>query len=134
MGKARIEKQLLVTADNKVGMFADVTSAVSDTKVNLKAICAWGMEGKAYFALLTSDNAKAQGALKAKGFKVEEQEAVVVNLEDKVGTAASIAKKIKAAGVNLEYVYGSNCGCKDTSALLVLVSKDNAGLLNALNG
>ena len=134
MGKARLEKQLIASCDNKVGKFADVTAVLAEAKVNLKAICAWGMEGKAYFAFLTSDNVKASSGLKSKGFKVEEHEAVAVNLEDKIGAAAAIAKKIKAAGIDLEYVYGTTCGCKDSSALLVLESKENAKLVSVING
>jgi hypothetical protein len=133
MGKARVEKQLFTVTKDEVGMFADVTSAIANAEINLKAICAWGMEGKAYFALLTNNNAKASQALVAKGFKVEEREVVVVELDDKIGAAAALAKKIKPSGINLEYAYGSNCGCKNTSALLVLVSKESEKLAAAIN-
>ncbi len=133
MAKAKLAKQVFVTTENKTGMFAEVTSALAGTKVNLTGICAWSMEGKAYFALLTSDNAKAITTLSGKGFQAIEQEVVTVMLEDKIGAASGIAQKIKMAGLDLEYVYGTNCGCKDSSALLVIIAKENAKVVSCLN-
>lgn len=134
MEKAKLEKHVVAITDNQAGMFAQVASALTEAKVNLKAICAWSMQDKANFALLTNNNAKAMQVLKAKGYKVEEQEVVTLILQDKVGSAAEIAKKIQAKGINLDCVYGTTCGCPNATALLVLVSKENAKLLSALNG
>ena len=134
MEKAKLEKHVVAITDNQAGMFAEVASVLAEAKVNLKAICAWSMQDKAHFAILTNNNAKAIQALKAKGFQVEEQEVVTMNLQDKVGSAAEIAKKIQARGINLDYVYGTTCGCPNSTALLVLVSKENAKLVSALNG
>ncbi len=134
MSKAQLNKQILVTTNNKVGEFANVTTALSDANVNLKGICAWGEEGKARFALLADNPAAAKSALKNKGFQVSETDVVTVLLEDKVGAAAAVAKKIKDAGINLDYVYGTVCGCAQTSAMLVISSKENAKIISVLNG
>ncbi len=134
MGNAKITKQVLVTTKDEVGQFFEVTSAIADAKVNLTGICAWGKDNQAFFALLTNDNAKAIAALTAKGFQASEQDVVTVMLEDKVGAAKTIAKKIRDAGLNLDCVYGTVCGCKDTSAFLVISSKENAKVVSCLNG
>jgi hypothetical protein len=132
MSQAKLVKQVVATTPNETGEFFKVTSALADAQVNLKGICAWGQGIEAHFALLTDNNAKAIAALSAKGIKANEEEAVAVILEDKIGAAGTIAKKIKEANINLEYVYGTTCGCKDTSALLVLVSKENAKIISSL--
>lgn len=134
MIKAKLVKQVVTTTKNEMGMFENVTSVISEAKVNITGICAWSKDDKAFFALLTDNNAKAVSALSAKGMEVKEQEAVAVMLEDKVGAAQTLAKKIKDAKINLDYVYGTTCGCKDTGALMVLVSKENAKLISCLNG
>lgn len=134
MAKASLIKQLKVEADNKVGTLADVSGAIAETGVNITAICGYGIEGKAFFYIVTSDNTKVISALSQKGYKVGENEVVAVKLEDKVGQAKEIANKIKAAGIDLEYIYGSTCGCADTQALLVINSKENAKVVSAING
>ena len=48
---------------NKVGLLSEIGTALAGAKVNITAICAYGMENKAYFMLLTESNAKAKKAL-----------------------------------------------------------------------
>ena len=133
MGKATLAKQLLIEAENKVGMFAEVSSSIADAGVNMTAICAYSMGQQAIFAIITSNNAKAIEALKGKGFSVKEEEVVAVALEDTVGAAKSIAAQIKNVGISLDYLYGSTCGCADTKAVMVIVCKENEKLIAALN-
>lgn len=132
MANANAAKELKITANNEVGTFEKVTSAISGAGVNIKAICAWSEGNKACFVLLTDDNAKAQSALKSKGFSAEEKEVVTLSLKDEIGSAAKIAKKIKDAGIDLSRVYGSSCGCNDASALLVFGTKEPKKLLDCL--
>ena len=134
MEKAVLEKQVVAITNNKVGMFAEVTSCLAEAKINIRAICAWSMQDKAHFSLLTNNNAEALAALNAKGFEVNEEAVVTVNLDDKIGSAANIAQKLKGAGINLDYIYGTSCGCPKTTALLVLVSKENAKIVDTLKG
>ncbi|MBL7198218.1 MAG: ACT domain-containing protein [Candidatus Omnitrophica bacterium] len=134
MAKATLAKQLTVETENKVGMLAELTGTIADAGVNITAICAYGMENKAIFMLISSDNNKAKGVLAQKGYKVEEGEVVTVMLEDKVGQAKGIADKIKAAGINLDYLYGTTCGCTDSPALMVIGSKENAKVVSVVNG
>jgi hypothetical protein len=133
MVMATLKKQLLVTTTNKVGEFAAITAVLSAAKVSLTGICAWAEGEKAMFALLTDSVDTAKNALTAKGYQTTEEDVITVMLEDKVGAAAAIAKKIKDAGINLDYVYGAVCGCKDTKALLVIGSKEKSGIIAALN-
>ncbi|MDD5574013.1 MAG: hypothetical protein PHH75_02420 [Candidatus Omnitrophica bacterium] len=133
MSAATVNKQVLVTTSNKAGEFAAITAALSDAKVNLVGICAWSEGDKANFALLADNITAAKNALKAKGYQVAEEDVITVKLEDKVGAAADIAKKIKDAGINLDYVYGTVCGCADTKALLVVGSKEKTKILSVLN-
>lgn len=133
MSTAKVEKQIFVVANNKVGTFAEITEALAGANVNLRGLCAWSVKSDAFFALLTDNNAKAIAGLAKKGLKAEEQDAVTVSLDDKVGAAADLAKKIKNAGVNLDYAYGTTCGCNSKPALMVLVSKENNKLVSVLN-
>ena len=63
MAKARKVKEISFTTPNKVGLLSEVTTAITKAKVNINAICAYGMGNTAYFMLITVSNAKAKKAL-----------------------------------------------------------------------
>ncbi len=133
MAKCSKVKELIITTENKPGMLAEVTSAITGQGVNISAVCAYSMEGKAVFMLLTSDEKKAKSAAGAKGWKVEESDVVVVELPDKVGAAKQIADKLKAKGVNLNYIYGTTCTCSpDCASRLVMKADNNDTAISAL--
>jgi len=130
MAKVTKVNQLMVETPDEVGMMAKVCSAISDAGVNIKAISAYVKEGKGYFMLLTDDNAKAEQALKSAGFAVSQEEVVAVELENEIGAAKRMAKKLADAGVNLKKCYGSTGN--GTMALLVFNSSDNEKAIRTL--
>lgn len=130
MAKASKVNQLMVETPDEVGMMAKVCSAISDAGVNIRAISAYVKEGKGYFMLLTDDNSKAEEALESGGFSVSQEEAVAVELENEVGAAKRMAKKLADAGVNLKYCYGSTGDGE--MALMVFNSDDNEKAIRTL--
>jgi len=133
MTKCSKGKELIVTTEDKLGMLAEITSVITGQGVNISAICAYGMEGKAIFMMLTSDNQKAKIQAELKGWKAEESDVAVVELPDKVGAAKEIADKLKAKNVNLKYIYGTTCTCSPNCACrLVLKSEDSDAIISAL--
>jgi len=130
MAKANKVNHLIVETPDEVGMMAKVCSAVSDAGVNIKALCAYVEDEKGYFMLLTDDNSKAEQALKSAGFGVSQEEVVAVELDNEIGAAKRMAKKLADAGVNLKKCYGSTGN--GTMALLVFNSSDNEKAIRAL--
>jgi hypothetical protein len=123
MANATKVKEITVITPDKAGMLYQVTSAVARAGVNIMAITAHGAAGnKAKFMLVTNNNAKAVKALKAKKFRVKQNEAAAVALADKVGAASRLAQRLARAGVDLDYCYGSTS--KRGKALLVFSTKD----------
>jgi len=133
MAKVRLAKQLLAVTENKVGMLAEVCSDVSGAGVNIQAINAYGVGNKANFRLLTDNNQRANELLAAKGHQVSEQEVVMLELPNKVGVLKETADKLKNAGIDLEYIYGTTCsaGC---DCLLVFACDNNAKAVEVLKG
>ena len=133
MARCSKAKELIVTTQDKPGMLAEVTSAISGQGVNITAVCAYSMEGKAVFMMITSDNQKARSQASSKGWKADESDVVVVELVDNVGAAKEIADKLKAKGVNLRYIYGTTCKCAPNCACrLVLKADDSDAIIAAL--
>ncbi|MBN2097763.1 MAG: ACT domain-containing protein [Candidatus Omnitrophica bacterium] len=132
MAKVKLAKQLLVAAENKVGMLAEVSAAVSGAGVNIQGINAYAVDNKAYFRLLTDNNAKVKEVLQGKGYEVKEQEAVLVELPNQVGVLKAAADKLKSAGIDLSYIYGTTCSCGG-DCLLVFGANNNAQAQKALS-
>lgn len=128
---ARIGKQLQIITPNRVGMFSEVAGAVADAGVNIDSLCAYAMGKKAYFLMVTNDNARAGKVLKAKKFQVKEEKVVLVELDNRVGSASEMAQKLRDKKVNLSYIYGTTCGCGGPS-LLVFKSNKDAKAVDAL--
>lgn len=132
MAKARLGKQLLAVTENKVGMLAEVCAEVSGAGVNIQAINAYGIGEKANFRLLSDNNQKAKEILQAKGYEVNEQDVVLVELPNRVGALKETGEKLKAKGVDLMYIYGTTCS-GDCDCLLVFSSNNNAQAIEVLS-
>jgi len=113
MGKVTKTTELTLEMQDKVGLFADITGALAGAGVNVLALCAYAMEGKAWCMLVASDPAQAKSVAQGKGWNVSEQEVVVVELKNEVGAAQRIADAVKAAGINLSYTYCTACSCEE---------------------
>lgn len=138
MAGAKLAKEITVKTPNKVGMLAEVAAAIAEKGVNITGINAYAAEGDAFFRLITADNARAAEALKAKGFLAQEKDVVVVPLADRAGAAKDMGAKLKAAGIDIVYIYGTTCLCEDKcdpscKCQIVFNSKDNKKALEALN-
>ena len=133
MAKCVKAKELIITTPDKTGMFSEVASVMASNGININALCAYAMEGKAVFMMLTGNNKKAKAAAESKGWKAEEGEVVIVDLVNKVGAAKEIADKLKASNINLAYCYGTTCTCEtDCACKLVLRSDNNDAIIAAL--
>jgi len=107
MAKAKKSKQVSFTMPNRVGLLLEITSALAKAKVNITAICAYGMEGRAYFMMVTDKNAKAKKALAPLGVTTEEDDVIAVEMPNKVGEIQKVAKKITDAWIDINYMYGT---------------------------
>ena len=133
MAKANIIKELLVKTKNRVGMMAEVAETIANSGVNITALNAFSVDrDNAIFRIVTSDNAKAIAAIKAKKFDVSERNVVSVELENKPGTAADVGQKLKKANIDINYIYGSTCDCGGPSTV-IFDSSDNKKVVDVLN-
>lgn len=99
--------ELHVTCEDKPGTLARVTGPIAEARVNVNAICAYRMEGKAKFLIITADNKVAAEHLKNAGFTTNEKEVIVLETENEAGTLFRAAQQLANAGVDLDYVYAT---------------------------
>jgi hypothetical protein len=123
-------KELKVRVEDRPGALGEVTSALAEKKVNLRAVNAW-VEGNEGIVRLVVDKAPvAKKALAARGWNVEEQEVVEVELPDKPGALAEKAAKLGKAGVNITYVFVGPGGARKATVFMGV--SDVAAALKAL--
>ena len=131
MAKAKKVKQLSLTMPNKVGLLSEIGTALAGAKVNITAICAYGMENKAYFMIVTESNAKAKKALSPLEVKIEEEDVITVEMPNKVGELQKVAEKIADAGIDIYYMYGTAGTGK--SSICVFKTADDTKAIRVIN-
>jgi len=114
--------QLSVALENKPGQLARVAAAVARAKVNIQAISVVDSTEMGVVRLVTSSNAKARAALKKAGMMVAQSPVIVAKMPNEPGALAAAAKKLAAARVNIEYVYGSAARAGEPSTIVFGVS------------
>src|SRR2546430_1369845 len=91
---------------NAPGSVGAVAAAVSDAGVNLAAATCLGNGERAELHILVPHPEAARHSLATAQLGVtREREVVVVDVEDRPGVLADLARKIAQAGVNLDLVY-----------------------------
>jgi hypothetical protein len=107
MPKAMKLKQLSFTLPDKIGLLSEVTAFITAAKINIEAICAYGMGDEGYFMMITDNNTKAKKVISNMGADVKIEDVISVEVPNKVGQLQQVAKKISDAGIDIHYVYGS---------------------------
>jgi len=97
---------LLIDVENSPGALARVTAAISDAGVNIAAATCVGAGGRAELHILVRHAEAAKHSLSISALAVSrEREVVVVEVDDRPGVLADLARKIAGAGINLDLVY-----------------------------
>ncbi len=131
MAKAKKMKHLQFMMPDKAGQLAEVTTALASARVNISAICAYGMEGEATFMFAADSPAKAKKALARLGVEVKEYDVVSAEMSNKPGELQKIAKKIGDAGINIMYMYGTTAPGR--SAACIMATSDDAAAIKLIN-
>jgi hypothetical protein len=97
---------LVIDIENTPGALAQVAAAISDAGVNIAAATCVGAGERAELHILVPHAEAARHSLAISHVAVSrEREVVVVDVVDRPGVLADLARKIARAGVNLDLVY-----------------------------
>lgn len=118
-----LDKELHVITPNEPGILGRILGTLANAGVNLRAISVFSHQTEGHFRLLTSDNKKAETALRALGCKVKLNTIVVVEISDRIGAGAEIGALLGNAVIDVEYCYGSTSG--QGPALLVFKTNND---------
>jgi hypothetical protein len=97
---------LVIDVENTPGALAEVAAAISDAGVNIAAATFVGDADHAELHILVPHAEAARHMLAISHVAVtREREVVVVDVEDRPGVLADLARRVARAGVNLDLVY-----------------------------
>jgi len=131
MAKARRSKQLTFYKANKVGLLSEICGTLAGAGVNISALCAYQMNKRAYFMMITDSNAKAKRALKKMKTTAKEEPVIIVEMTNRVGELEKVAVRLAEGGMDLQYTYGT-AGSK-RSTFCVLKTDNDAKAIKIIN-
>lgn len=98
-------EQISVFVENRSGRLAEVTQALAEADINIRAFYLAEAGDFGILRLIVNDIEKATKVLKGSGFTVSKTEVIAIAVPDNPGGLARILNKIKDKGVNVEYMY-----------------------------
>jgi len=123
------KKQFTVALENKPGELARLCRKLAKEKVNIEAISVINTQEMGLVRLVANNQAKAGSVLK--NYNSAKEDVLLLTIPNRPGELESIAKKLAAEKINIEYTYGSSP--RDGEAVLVLKVDDLAKAMEILS-
>ncbi len=98
-------EQISIFLENKVGRLAEITSALTKAKINIKALSLADTSEFGIVRLIVDQHEVAKAALKEYGFTVSSTDVVAVEVSHTPGGLNSVLHLLGDNGINIEYMY-----------------------------
>lgn len=122
MQDVKLDTELEVITPNEPGILGRVLGTLANAGVNLRAMSVTTSPENGRFRLLTSDNKKAETALRTLGYKVRNQQVLTVEIGDRIGAGAEIGALLGNAVIDIQTAYATSTG----KSTILLVFQTNA--------
>lgn len=117
-------KQIVVSIENSPGRLLEVTSALGDAGINLRALNLVDTGAFGQLRLLVSDVVKARQILMQMQMPAQINEVVVVEIDDRPGQLAGLLKPLMAYGISVIFMYAYGVP-KSGRAVMIFRFSDN---------
>ncbi|MEF9940922.1 MAG: amino acid-binding protein [Lachnospiraceae bacterium] len=98
-------KQLSIFVENKPGSLMDVTDALTNAHVNIRAVASFDTPEFGILRLVVDKAEEAKDYLTQRGFVVRVHEVIGVELEDKKGNLNQMLSILADGKININYIY-----------------------------
>jgi len=126
MAKVKSVTLLSFTLPNKIGQLAAVAEALGAANVNITALRATDVGSNAEFLVGVKNPNKALKALAPLSADVKQAEALCIEVPNKAGRLQKVAKKLAAAGVNIQSSWSTAFTGKTASCIMVTADDKKA--------
>ncbi len=124
-------KQIVVSIENAPGRLLEVTRALGQAGINLRALNLVDTGAFGQLRLLVSDVAKARRILMEMAIPAYVNEVVAAEIEDKPGSLAKILEPLKEANVQVVFTYAF-IGFSQGKAVMIFRFSDNDRAIEVL--
>jgi len=124
-----VRKQFTVSLENKPGQLARLCKALARAKVNILAVSVADNADSGDVRFVCDRAGAARQALKKAKINAWMRDVLVLSLPNEPGALAGVSAKLAAAGINIDYVYGSTAG---EAGEIVLAVSDTAKAASVL--
>jgi hypothetical protein len=98
-------KQISVSLDNAPGKFLEISEYLGTEGINIRAISVADTADISTVRFVTDNPEKTVNVLKSHGYAIKETEVLALEVPDHPGGLQAILKPLKAAGINVHYLY-----------------------------
>ena len=117
-------KQIFVFLENKAGRLGEVTRALAQAQINIRALSIADTADFGILRLIVDKEAEAIKALNAAGFTTKVTEVIAVEIEDKPGGLAKVMELFQKKNISIDYLYASLEG-KEGKAVVIFKLEDH---------
>ncbi len=98
-------KQLSIFLENRKGRLLEVTEALKDASINIRALALAESAEFGILRLVVNNPEKAKSVLSSSGFTLKEQEVFAVEVADEPGSFYEVVKILTQNDINVDYTY-----------------------------
>jgi hypothetical protein len=98
-------KQISITLENLPGTLMDVSERLGVEGINIRAISVAEADKTSAVRFVTDNPAKTMNVLRSHGYAVVETDVIAVEVPDHPGGLLAVLKPLKAAKINVIYLY-----------------------------
>ena len=111
--------QISISLDNVPGALSSVSELLGREGVNIRAVSVADTSDISTVRFVVDDPVKAKNILKGNGYSPKETDVLAVETPDHPGGMTAVLRPLKAAGINVHYLY-PHLGRVSNNAIVIL--------------
>lgn len=119
-------KQLTVFVENKKGKLAEITEALAEKNINIRALSIADTQDFGILRLIVNDIEGASDILESKGYLFKHTDVVGVKIGDAPGKLSMALDILDKADINMEYLYAFMTRTEKHAYVVIRVADNSA--------
>jgi hypothetical protein len=125
-------KQISVSLENVPGTLMDISERLGIEGINIRAISVAEADKASAVRFVTDNPAKTVNVLRSNGYAVVETDVIAVEVPDHPGGLLAVLKPLKAAKINVIYLYPFLGRGESDQAIIILAVDKTQEAINVL--